>query len=195
MHDRSISCLGQTAIAFTTLVALTSFAHANDSAPPSDSALTRYKRNQLSTRLSIFGGLKLMRNGAKLDVGFFGGNRHQIFASSPSALEAMESYRKLRIAGAVLWGAGMAAMIAELVLLIADHDVLIDKSLSGNSIKPLFWAILVPSTVVGMTGGLMLQGANGYLSDAIEHYNNDLYRRLAAETAGRRIGLSWRTSF
>ena len=36
MHDRSISCLGQTAIAFTTLVALTSFAHANDSAPPSD---------------------------------------------------------------------------------------------------------------------------------------------------------------
>lgn len=157
-------------------------------APSPVDPLNAYRQQALGARFSFWNGLQLVRDGSVVKLGFFGGGREELFAGSPAALDSIDGYRRLRIGGTIMWIAGLATLVAELALLAVDRDLLI----AGESVRPLFWGMLVPGAVVGVAGGIMMQGANGYLSDAIQRYNDDLYRRLSA---GRRVMLGLRRRF
>lgn len=161
--------------------------------------LTRYHAESIQMRFSMWQGVKLQRGGKELKLGFFGGNARQIFAESARAMDAVGTYRKLKISGGVLWMVGLAALVGQMVALIVDPEIFIEEKTSGNEIKPLFWAILAPAAVVGITGGIMMQGANGYLNDAVSHYNDDVVRRItgrASQSSGLprvvQLGYGWR---
>ncbi len=156
--------------------------------PSAIDPLNAYRQQALGARFSFWSGLQLVRDGNVVKLGFFGGGREEIFAGSPAALDSIDGYRRLRIGGTIMWVVGLATLVAELALLAADRDLFI----AGESVRPLFWGMLIPGAVVGIGGGIMMQGANGYLSDAIQHYNDDLYRRLSG---GRRVMLGLRRRF
>lgn len=154
------------------------------------SPLTQYRQKALGARFSFFKGLELTREGRPVSLGFFGGNAPSLFDGSDEALESMESYRALRISGTILWATGLAVLLTEVVLLVTDKDIFIEEKVGGNEIKPLFWGLLGGGAVIGITGGIMMQGANGYLSDAIGQYNDDLAKGLQSRRALR----SWPSS-
>ncbi len=140
------------------------------SAEPPDS-LTLYRESALSLEWFFFGGFTLKRAGEITDPGFFGGDAESVFEGSAAALEDMEAYRALRISGVVLYVAGLAMLVTNLSLidqLAEDEGVL----------SPTFWGLLYGGTAAGLVGGGMVQGANGYLSSAVEHYNTELAHRL-----------------
>ena len=81
-------------------------------------------------------------------------------------------------------------------------DLVSHAAASSNEVNlNVFLGLLIPSTVVGMSGAIMLQASNVYLSRAVGHYNDDLFRRLDAASGGRtalpgrHLGLSWTRSF
>lgn len=154
--------------------------------PPAGDLLGQYRQQMIEARFSMFSGLKLQRGERDLDLGFAGSNLEEIFAGSPAALDAAGTYRTLTITGTVLWAAGLATLVAELVLLAADRDTLV----ANGEIKPLFWALLGPGAAIGISGGLMMQGANVYLNDAVSYYNRDLAQQLRGGAPGPRVGLS-----
>jgi len=159
-------------------------------------ALQQYRQQALGLRFSFWKGMELRRGEASAALGFFGGGATEIFAGTAAALDSMRGYRIVRIAGTAMWVAGLATLLTELVLLAADRDLLIDQR--ESSIKPLFWAMIIPGGVIGISGGLMMQGANGYLSDAVGEYNRELARRLSGGSAavpGRSFWLSLRAAF
>jgi MFS family permease len=167
---------------------LVASATARAQAPAAVDPLNAYRQQALGARFSFWSGLRLVRGEQVVKLGFFGGGREEIFAGSPAALEAIDGYRRLRIGGTIMWAVGLATLVAELALLAADRDLFI----AGESVRPLFWGMLIPGAVVGIAGGIMMQAANGYLSDAIERHNDDLYRRLSGE---RRVMLGLRRRF
>jgi hypothetical protein len=142
--------------------------------------LAQYRARELYLRYSWFPGLQLMRAGRVEELGYFGAGADEIFADSAAALESMRAYRTKRIVGTILYVAGLAAIVTDLVLLLADSNLLLEKDRSGRatSIKPLYWGLLIPGGVVGVTGGVLMQSANGSLGDAIDRYNHDLARRF-----------------
>ena len=159
-------------------------------------ALQKYRALELSVRYSFWQGLKLERQGQVVDLGFFGGNARTFFGTSPAAMDSMGRYRAMRIAGTTLWTTGVAVLLTQLVMLAAQSDVFTYSSAEGGGIKPLFWGMLIPAAVVGLTGGLLMQGANGYLSDAVSQRNGDLAKRLRGHApSGRTVGLTFRRAF
>jgi hypothetical protein len=161
------------------------------------SPLEQYRAQALGTRYSFWKGLKVVRQGQEVDPGFFGGDAELFFGSSPSAMESMDSYRAMRIAGTTLWAAGLAVLVTQLILVATHSELFIRSSAEGGGIKPAFWGMLIPAAVAGITGGMLMQGANGYLSDAIQHHNDDLAARLGGGRAafGRGLGLAYRGQF
>ena len=162
--------------------------------PAGSTALDRYYAQALDVRFSLWTGLKLYRGEQLLRLGYFGSGYESVFAGSADALDAMGTFRTMRIAGMALYSIGLGALVLELVLLLTNKTLLMEQS----SIKTLFWALLIPGAVVGMTGAFLIQGANAKLSDAVRAFNRDLYRRLRGDTAavgGRSVMVTWRKRF
>jgi hypothetical protein len=143
------------------------------------SALATYRANEFSTRFSMWKGQELYRGGQRVDLGYFGGNGDELFAGSPEALDDIHTFRAMRITGLSLYLAGLGMMVADIALLASGSDAVAERSSPGEvGLKPLFWALFIPGVGAGLTGAFLMQGANGPLSDAVEHYNGDLARRL-----------------
>lgn len=146
-----------------------------------------YREREFSTRFRFWQGQELLRGGAPVELGFFGGSGDTLFAASPEALDDIHRFRTMRITGTTLYVVGMGLLVTELVL-VASQSPLVVEERTGNDtpeVKPLFWAMFLPGLVGSMTGAVMMQGANGYLSDAVGHYNADLARKLEQQSTGR----------
>ena len=113
----------------------------------------------------------------------------------------MSTFRTLRITGTAFWVTGLTILVTEIVMLGSESNLIVEKDSRGQvtAIKPLYWGMFVPGALLGISGAVMIQGANGYMSDAIEQYNADLTLQLkgrpANGTVGRAPGLSLRGSF
>ena len=149
-----------------------------------------YREQELAASISFWSGIKLRRgDGAPVKLGTFGGGYETIFAGSPRALDSMLTYRRLKISGTVLKGAALGAILTQAALMISG------EMSTGDT---LFYVLLASGAALGVTGGLLDQGANAYLSDAVEQYNQDLLRRLDRKTSpGQKTGVSvsWSGSF
>ncbi len=176
-----------------TLLLLAAPAGAQDKAP---SDLDRYRAQSLEFRIEPGwgGGIQLYKGGVQMDPGFFGQDAEHVFGDSQEAMEKMEAYTTMRISGMALYATGLSALLVELVLLVVAPETIVDEG-AGNQVKPLFWGLLAGGTVVSAAGGVLLGVSQYHLSDAVRHYNDDLYQRLKnpGQTSG--FGLTLRTGF
>jgi hypothetical protein len=159
-------------------------------ARPQVSSLEAYRARELYTRFQFWSGQVLMRGGERVDLGYFGGNADSVFAGSEAALDHAETFRTMRITGTTLYVVGLAMLVTEAVLLSTRSEILVEKDSSGHTteIKPLALGLFIPGIAAGLTGGLLMQAANGPLSDAVDSYNADLARKLERQSLSR--GLS-----
>ena len=159
-------------------------------APSAGEVLENYRRRELYTRYAAWSGQDLMRGGKSVELGYFGGNFESIFAGSPAALEEVRKFRTQRIIGTTFYATGLAILITEFVLILAPSNFLVEKDSHGHPTDMHagpFAVMALSGTALGLTGALLMQGANGYLSDAVDRYNADLARQLGAQaTLGRR---------
>jgi hypothetical protein len=163
--------------------------------------LDEYRALELHTRFSFWSGQEVYRADKSVELGYFGGGSQDIFAGSTRALESISAFRTLRIAGTTSYVVGLGLLVADLVLLANGSSSVVGKNTRGeiNSVKPLYWGLLLPGTVLGLSGAIAMQGANAYLSDAIDEYNADLANRLKGGVANssptRSFGLGIRSAF
>jgi hypothetical protein len=141
--------------------------------------LAKYRERALSLEVGFFTGARVTRAGQDAHPGYFGDDAEVVFDGSPAALADMETFRTLRITGTTLWAAGLALLVTDLVLLAVDQPALID---SDNNATPLFHGLLGSGVALGVVGGSLMQGANSYLSDAVQHYNTDLEGQLRRQS-------------
>ncbi len=164
-------------------------------------ALTRYRHKAIEMRFSVWNGIELVQGGEPVEIGFFGDRADTAFAGSPAALDAVEGFKGLRIGGFAVWSAGLAVLVTEMILLTTESDLLVETDqYDRTEVKSgPFTVMLVAGATLGITGGVMLQGANGYLNDAVDAFNEDLARRISGRTAStptpRPVVLSWRGAF
>lgn len=153
--------------------------------PGARDALDEYLERSLEIRVEqgFFSPVTVYQNGSPVELGFFGGGGEALVANSPDALDAIGTFRVLRVLGFSLWLAGVATLVVETALLFVDifgdSDLLVD--LDGP--KPLFWGLLIGAAVTSGAGGIMLQAAPGYLGDAVVHHNRDLLREIRGARA------------
>jgi hypothetical protein len=113
----------------------------------------------------------------------------------------MSTYRTLRITGTAAYVVGLGLMVTDIVLLVSGNNSVVNRDTRGQVtlIKPLYLALFIPGAVLGISGAIAMQGANGYLSDAIDQYNTDLAKQLKGTSAmssqSRYVGFNLRGSF
>ena len=148
-------------------------------------SLDRYRDQELAATISFWKGIQLRRgDGAPVKLGYFGGGYEDVFRGSPDALDSMLTYRRLKISATVLKGAALATILAQAALMISG------ELSTGDA---LFYGLLASGAALGLTGGLLSQGANAYLSDAVGQYNRDIFEELdrKAKLGARTSGVSF----
>ena len=175
------------------------------SAPPVGAApgnlLDQYRARELHTRFAWWRGQELYRGDKPVQLGYFGGNSQDIFAGSPAALDSMSTFRTVRITGTTAYVVGLALMVTDLFLLGTSSNSVVSRNAQGEvtGVKPLYLGLLFPGAVLSLSGAIAMQGANGYLSDAIDQYNSDLTKQLKGSSAmlnqSRFIGYNLRGLF
>lgn len=174
---------------------------ADKSAERTSDLLERYRARELRTRFSFWKQQEVYRAEKPMDLGYWGGSYQEIFALSPGALDSMSTYRTLRIAGTAAYVVGLGLLVADIVLLANGSSSVVGRNARGeiNSVKPLYWGLLIPGGVLGFSGVFAMQGANAYLSDAIDQYNRDLATQLrrgaGSSTSWRFSGISYKGNF
>lgn len=133
--------------------------------------LAALEQSVTNLRLGAFGEILLVRGGLELDPGYACGACATIFAGSPAALDAAETYGQLRLAGTVIYGIGLGAMLIAAFLPLVMPD---ENDWWGVN-WPLFTGTLVAGSVVTSVGGILMGIAPAYLSDAVVSYNNDVF--------------------
>lgn len=150
-----------------------------------EGAISQLERELIHFRMKMFSGLSLYQDRKKLDLGFFGGNYRQIFKGSPKALASASKYRTLKITGFTIAMTGISVLLLDLILLLAKSSV-VYGGYYNSGVNTLYWVLLAAGGTVGIVGALMVPMANGYLSDAVAHYNRALFQR-----ARRRWGFNF----
>jgi hypothetical protein len=133
---------------------------------------------ELQLSVSFWRGPELRRDGIRLELGTFGGGYQDIFAGSDRALAAMRTYRGLRIAGTGCRLLAVGALVTNVVLAATGT---LDFG-SAGSLGLLFSAL-----GLSVGGSAFMQGADVYLSRAVDQYNGD---RRDAWLQGRSFSLS-----
>ena len=88
--------------------------------------------------------------------------------------------------------AGAALMLAELALILAGSDAVIDDSKTGaDGLKPLTFILLGSGLGLSVVGIGLETSSLGYLSDAVREHNAG----LASPSAGPRVGIGLRGDF
>jgi hypothetical protein len=167
---------------------------------PANNALARYREREVRTRASFWRQQELFRGAIPLELGYFGGGYADIFAGSAAALDSMSTFQTLRIIGTTTYVVGLGLLVADFVLLAqrSSSVVSLDAQSGRRSTKPLAWGLLIPGGVLGISGAFMIQGANAYVSDAIDHYNDDLVKQIQLGALGPKTpirGLSFSGKF
>ena len=122
------------------------------------------------------GGVAAFQNGEEMALGFFGGNVETYFDGSPEALEAARSFSTYKTVGFTMWSIGLAALLADLGILIhvmAEND---GRVYADNF--PLIFGLLIGGTAVGLPGALLFQQANSRLVEAVNTYNAALLNQF-----------------
>ncbi|MCA9520757.1 MAG: hypothetical protein KC609_07285 [Myxococcales bacterium] len=159
-----------------TLSLLTSTARAHG--PSSKDALNFVEQELITAEFSLFRGVVLSRGGKELDLGFFGHKYDIVFRGSPKAIALGKAYMDFKISGAVLATAGIATLLADVILLAADAKAVIDKGRTGvRSVKPLAWILLGVGAAVGLTGSILIGLSNSRLFSAVRAYNQDVFEQ------------------
>jgi hypothetical protein len=171
------------ALALAAALAAPAAVRAQPGAPLDPGTAAALNQGRLVLELGAWGELTLRRAGAELDPGYFCGGCAEIFAGSPMALDAADTYRTMHLVGVPLYAVGLAALIADLIGVLADPNDFV-----GLYSVP-FWTLLGGGFAVGMTGAMLMTGARAYLSDAVNRYNDDLF---AAARVGRPFPLGLR---
>jgi len=133
--------------------------------------LAALEQSFTNLRLGAFGEVVLVRGGLELDPGYACGSCETIFAGSPGALDAAETYGQLRLAGTVIYGIGLGAMLIAALLPLLMPD---ENDWWGVN-WPMFTGTLVAGSVVTSIGGILMGLAPAYLSDAVVASNNDVF--------------------
>jgi hypothetical protein len=159
------------------------------SAQEASTALEQYRAQSLELRMTGWGGFSgfghLYRDGREIDVAFFGGNAGEIFKGSPQALAHMETYQTYRKFGFTLFAVGIATQIAALGVLIRNPDLGLFDFDNERSVLEMFYGLLIGGTIVGVTGGVMMQYSERFLSEATVAYNKTLYDRLRSSSQAK----------
>jgi hypothetical protein len=116
-------------------------------------------------------GMSVFQNGAKLDLGYFGGNLEAYFKESPEALETATGFRTRQIVGFVMWSAGMAAVIADIILIPVLASQGREPFLNNQGV---LWGLLIGGSAVGTSGALVLDSAVTKLAAAVNQFNAHL---------------------
>jgi len=124
------------------------------------------------------GQLDAVKDGQSLEVGRFGGGLVDGVRDNPRALDEAETFRSMRIGGFVVELVGLGTVVAGAGLTIgnAGADGSEDLRLIGTS-------MMVGGLVVELVGVLVESGANPHFFDAINIYNDELYRQPAPRMA------------
>lgn len=176
---------------FSLLIISSSVAWSQPAPQISLTSLDRYRERELAATISFWRGIQLKRgDGAQVELGRFGGAYEQVFKGSPGALDSMRTYRRLKISGTVLQVAALATVLTQTALM-ASGKLSTDDS--------LFYGLLAGGAGLGLTGSVVMQGANAYLSDAVQQYNRDLLqildRRADAGGRGARFSVAYGGKF
>ncbi len=168
-------------------------------APSDVVVLDAYRRESLYLRFSFWRGYRVYRDGHDADLGFFGRRGDEVFAGSPAALDSITGFRSKRISGLLMNIVGVGLIVADIVLLTTESELVTEPRPGRDERKPLFWYLLVPGEVMIVAGGFTIASASVDLSDAIDSYNLDLANRLRrpslASSPRRPLGLRWRRRF
>lgn len=124
-------------------------------------------------------GLSIHRNGMEQEVGFFGAHIDELFGDVPSAMASAETYRTQRIAGTIAYGAGMTALVTNLILIVSSTGVGSDAFINAN--PEAMWGLSIGGFVVGMVGAMMLGTSGSHLVNAVNQYNGDLLNQHLPE--------------
>ena len=136
-------------------------------------ALDYVQRNLMSIQLH-WSGISIKKGAMTSGVGFFSFGIERFFEESPAALNLAVTSRRLMVGGTIVWALGLAALVAELVIILVDFN-LIRGNIAGLS--PLFWGLMISGTAVSMLGGILMSASRIFLSRAVDVYNRDLFRR------------------
>jgi hypothetical protein len=157
----------------------------------SKSSEGQYRSEMLVAKISFWSGAELHRgDGRPVELGMFGGGYQEIFKGSEDALASMRIYRALKISGNVARLTGIATMVTQIALVASGQIA------SGDA---LFWTLLGSGIVLNIGGSVLAQGADSYLSDAIQQYNRDLLdtldRKALHSARSSRFGLFYTGTF
>lgn len=109
---------------------------------------------------SRLGGLRLLKDGAELELGFFAEGAPPFFAGCELCLDELSRVKGLRITGLVLGVAGPAGMLVGLVI-----------GLAAGALFPILPIALLAGAVVSLGGVLFNQLADTFLLRAVNLYN------------------------
>jgi hypothetical protein len=120
------------------------------------------------------GQLDAVKDGRSLEVGRFGGGLVDGVRDNPRALDEAETFRAMRIGGFVVELVGLSTVVAGAGMTIGSvtADGSADLRFVGTS-------MMVGGLVVELVGVLVESGANPHFFDAINIYNDGLYRQPA----------------
>jgi hypothetical protein len=109
---------------------------------------------------SRLGGLKLLKNGAELELGFFGEEAPTYFQGCALCEDELVRVKGLRITGLVLGVTGPVGMLAGLVV-----------GLAAGALFPILPIALLGGAVISVGGVLFNQLADTFLLRAVNLYN------------------------
>ena len=137
-----------------------------------DDPLVQYRAQSLDIRITSFGftGFELYRGGTLIEEDY-----EATFAASPAALAEFDTYDTLMTTGKVLFFSGIAVAVGGIVLIAVDSE--------GDNISVPGIGLAVGGIALELTGGILISVGRLHINDAVQKFNDDLFKRLHAPTA------------
>jgi hypothetical protein len=166
-------------VAFVFAAALSAAWSAPAIAHAQGSPLERYRAEALDLRITAFGltGFDLRRGGVLVDNDYAA-----VFTASPAALAEFHAYDSLMTTGKVFFYSGIAIAVTGLIVIAVDSK--------PNDISVPGVGLAIGGVVAELTGGILISVGRLRINDAVQKYNDDLFRRLqASPEASRNLSL------
>jgi hypothetical protein len=144
------------------------------------------RHNGLSLGLyaGFFSPIGVYRDGALIDIGIFGGDAGRYFDDGGQVAMHLRDYRHQKIAGVTLWSTGMAALVADLVLVCVTAS---NRSIYHDN-EALYWSLLGGGFATSMVGAIVLGSANHSLQAAVSTHNADLLNKYLPASERTNVG-------
>ena len=135
---------------------------------------------------SFFTNIAIERDGQRIDIGAFGSDAAPFFTERGLARASLQAFRTKKITGVTLWSVGLAALAADLALIISDARA--PYALERH--MPLQWGLLIGGALTGVTGGVLTEVAQGHLLEAVSQHNSALLDDVIEQSTHPALGLS-----